>query len=286
VGGKPAGSGVSIESGHPGDLDQLLASRHDNGADFWSTTDGRIGRERPISTLTALLVLSELRVPNTHEALAGAAQVVMSAVTPDGRVRVAPQASIYPCHTAMAAAALCRNGYASDPRTQSTLTALTGSRFGDGGWRCNKFSYGHGPETDASNPGATLFALDAFRCADLHDGARDLDAAVETLLRHWTVRAPTGPCHFGIGTRFLQVEYPFLRYNLFYYVYVLSFYENAKKDPRFAHAFTMLQQKLDDRGQLVVERPHRHLETLHLCRKGAPSQAATERYQEIITNIE
>jgi hypothetical protein len=29
----------------------------------------------------------------------------------------------------------------------------------------------------------------------------------------------------------MQIEYPFLRYNLFYYVYVLSFYERAKGTP-------------------------------------------------------
>ena len=29
----------------------------------------------------------------------------------------------------------------------------------------------------------------------------------------------------------MQIEYPFVRYNLFYYVYVLSFYERAKGDP-------------------------------------------------------
>jgi hypothetical protein len=57
-----------------------------------------------------------------------------------------------------------------------------------------------------------------------------LEPAVETLLHHWTVRVPTGPCQFGIGTLFLQVEYPFLRYNLFFYVYVLSFYAEARKD--------------------------------------------------------
>jgi hypothetical protein len=44
-----------------------------------------------------------------------------------------------------------------------------------------------------------------------------LDRAVDFLLEHWTIRKPIGPCHYGIGTLFMQVEYPFRNYNLFIY---------------------------------------------------------------------
>lgn len=268
------------------DLDMLLETRHDNGADFWATRDGRIGIERPISTLTALLIMSDLKVSKSHEALQGAAELVLHAIRDDGRVRIAPKGSIFPCHTALAAAALCRNGYAGDQRVQSILEHLLSSRFEDGGWRCSKFFFGRGPETNFSNPGVTLVALDAFRCAGMNEGSHELDRAVETLLDHWTVRVPTGPCHFGMGTLFMQIEYPFLRYNLFYYTYVLSFYPRARKDKRFMEAFTSLRKKLDDQERVVVERPNRKLENFQICRKGEPSDAATERYHEIVKNME
>lgn len=268
------------------DLDMILASRHDNGADFWATPDGRIGIESPISTLTALLIMSDLKVPKSHEALQGAAELVLSAIRDDGRVRISPKGSIYPCHTALAAAALCRNGYAGDLRVRAVLEYLLSSRFEDGGWRCNKFIFGRGPETNFSNPGVTLFALDAFRCAGMNEGTQDLDRAVETLLDHWIVRVPTGPCHYGMGTLFMQVEYPFLRYNLFYYTYVLSFYLKARGDERFKEAFTTLSKKLDGQNRLIIERPNRKLDKLNICRKGEPSEAATERYFEIVKNME
>ena len=120
----------------------------------------------------------------------------------------------------------------------------------------------------------------------MHDGTRDLDRAVETLLNHWTVRVPTGPCHYGMGTLFMQVEYPFLRYNLFYYVYVLSFYQQACQDARFQEAFAALTQKLDSNNRLIVEHPHRKLDNLDICKKGAPSEDATERYLEIVNNVQ
>lgn len=267
------------------DLTQILATRYDNGADFWATPDGRIGVGGPFSTLETLLILSDLQTPRSHEALMGAAELVLNACGEDGRVHVAPKGSIYPCHTALAAAALCRNGYVNDQRVKSMLHYLLTNRFSDGGWRCNKFSNGRGSETNYSNPGVTLWALDAFRCAGMNDGSNDLNQAVETLLHHWTVRVPTGPCHFGIGTLFMQVEYPLLRYNLFYYIYVLSFYPMARKDERFKEAFKMLTEKLDDQDRLIVERPNRKLEKLQICRKGQPSEAATARYREIVANM-
>jgi len=82
------------------------------------------------------------------------------------------------------------------------------------------------------------------------------------------------------------VEYPFLRYNLFNYVYVLSFYDRAKEDRRLLEALRALQSKLDSRGQVVVERPHRKLAGLHMCRKGCPSELATSRYREILKHLQ
>lgn len=277
-----------------GDLERLLASRKANGADFWATPDGRLGIEQPISTLTALLLLSELGVPQDHEALQGAVRLVLGAIGDDGRARIAPKGTLYPCQTAIAAAALCRNGFGDDPRTQAALAYLLTDRYDDGGWRCKKFFYGRGPETEHSNPGVTLFALDAFRCVGWASGAPnsagipvpDLDRAVETLLAHWRIRTPIGPCHYGMGTLFMQTEFPFLRYNLFFYVYVLSFYPHARKDPRFREALAALAAKLDGEGRMVVERPSRKLREYSICREGLPSDAATVRYREILANME
>lgn len=63
-----------------------------------------------------------------------------------------------------------------------------------------KFSYGHGPETEFSDPFPTLVALDAFRYTAWINDRQELDKAVEFLLCHWTTKLPLGPCHYGIGT--------------------------------------------------------------------------------------
>ncbi len=266
------------------DLAMILDKRHQHDADFFATADGRWGKGSPFSTFDGALLLTEIGVKRSDPVMKGIADTLFAAQRDDGRFRPAPKGAIYPCHTANAARALAWLGHARDRRMGVTFEYLLGAIHDDGGWRCATCKLGKSKETDTSNPGVTLAALDAFRSTK-HANADDrLDGAVTTLLDHWRVRRPTGPCHFGIGSRFLQVEFPFLRYNLFFWVYVLSHYDAAREDERFLEALELLESKLDD-GRVVVENPNRRLAKLELCKKGAPSAAATKRYHEILRNL-
>ena len=267
------------------DVDTILKKRHQFGADFWATPDGRIGKGSPFSTRDCLLMLIELGVPLSDPLLVGATELAFGLWREDGRFRSFLRGTIYPCHTIGTARMLCCLGHAGDERLKRTFRYLLDSQHSDGGWRCKKFSFGRGPETEYSNPGPTLEALDAFRFSDFPNRETRLDRAVEFLLYHWEVKIPLGPCHFGIGTLFNKVEYPFLRYNLFYYVYVLSFYNRAKNDPRFREALDSLASKLSD-GKIVIENCNRKLRGLGFCQPGVPSELATRRYLEIESNLE
>ena len=270
---------------HRSDIDAILAKRHDNGGDFWASADNRIYVGSPFSTLSSLLMLHELGLKPSHEAVKGGLDLVWNAWRDDGRIRLAPKAPLYPCYTAEAARVLCRFGYSQDKRLQRTAASFLESAHATGGWRCQFTKFGKGPETECANPGATLFTLDFFRLLQRGKVGPEIERAVESLLDHWDVRKPIGPCHYGIGTLFMQVEFPFLRYNLFFFVYVLSFYHRAKGDDRFRDALKALESKLDESGRVVVERPHRALTSLDFCKKGQPSDPATARYKEILGNL-
>ncbi len=265
-------------------IEAVLAKRHDNGGDYWATADGRLAVGSPFSTLEALQIFHELGVGPGHEAVRGALDLLLAAWRPDGRYRLAPSGTLYPCHTANVARVLARFGYVDDERVRASLAHLLEAQYQDGGWRCNKFAFGRGPETEFSNPGVTLFVLDAFRFTPGYAQNPALEAAVDTLLEHWTVRRPIGPCQFGIGTLFMQVEYPFLRYNLFSYVYVLSYYPRARRDVRFQAALAALAEKLTNEGRIVIERPNRKLAKLKGFERGQPSGPATRRVDEIMAN--
>ena len=266
------------------DVEAILARRHDNGADYWATSDRKLAKGGPFSTLGAARLLVELGVDPADPVMAATIELIWSTWREDGRFKLSPAGAIYPCQTAHAASTLVHLGCAADPRMAKTFDHLLATQFGDGGWRCNKFSYGRGPETEFSNPGPTLTVLDAFRFSGLANHSHALDRAVEFLLAHWVSRVLLGPCHYGIGSLFLQVGYPFADYNLFVWVHVLSHYDRATADPRFAEALTVLESKIVD-GHIVPERVNRGLATLEFCRKGAPSKLATLRYREVLANV-
>lgn len=276
----------AIQDKYQKDIEAVLARRYDNGGDYWASADGRLAVGSPFSTLESLQILHELDVGADHKAVRGALDLILSSWREDGRYQLAPSGTLYPCYTSNAARILCSYGFADDQRVQKSLAYLLENSHDDGGWRCNRFAFGRGPETEFSNPGVTMFVLDAFRYTDQIDNNPVLDRAVETLLDHWTVRKPQGPCHFGIGTLFMQIEYPFLRYNLFSYVYVLSFYKRAHKDKRFREAFEALSSKQDVENRLIVERPNSKLARLDAFTKGQGSELATIRYREITINLQ
>lgn len=275
---------MAIEKQYQSDIEAILAKRYDNGWDFWTTPDKRLSKGGPFSTLESALLLLELGMEPSDPLLNDVADLIFSTWREDGRFKLYPKGAIYPCQTIHAANVLCHLGYATDSRLQKTFRHLFDIQYSDGGWRCNKFSFGRGPETEFSNPFPTLTALNAFRFTSFLNKERLLDKAVEFLLEHWTIRQPLGPCHYGIGTLFMRTEYPFGNYNLFIYVYVLSFYNKAKEDGRFHEALSTLQSKLVD-GRIIVERVNRKLSGFAFCKKGEPSELGTKRYNEILKNL-
>lgn len=274
-----------LQKAYTSDIELILSHRYDLGADFWTTPDKRLLKGSPFSTLGSAMLLLELGMDAQHEVLQAVAELIFSTWQQDGRYRLAPTGAVYPCQTAHAANVLAHLGYASDPRMQKTFAHLLEIQYHDGGWRCNKFSFGRGVETESSNPFPTLTVLDAFRFRAHDQEQTVLNRAVQFLLGHWESRLPLGPCHYGMGTRFMQVEYPFGNYNLFLYVYVLSFYAQARKDARFLEALRCLEQKCSE-GQIVVERIHRQLAGLTCCKKGQASTLATARFDEIKRNLQ
>ncbi len=275
---------MDSDRAYQADIDIILSHRNDNGADLWATADKNLLKGAPFTTLESAQFLLELGMSADDPVLQQTAELIFSLWRDDGRFKTSPRGGIYPCHTALALNLLCRMGYAQDERLQRTFSYFLKTQEADGGWKCNKYSFGRGEETEYSTPVTTLIALDAFRSTPLVNTDPRLDEAVNFLLEHWLIRKPISPCHYGIGTLFMQIEYPFRGYNLFYYLYVLSFYDFAKRDARFLDAFGVLSSKLVD-GKIPVERAVPKLAKLSFCRKGQTSELATLRYNEILKNL-
>jgi hypothetical protein len=267
------------------DIAIIMSKIHQNGGDFWATKDNGIGKGSPFSTRDVAIILHELGYKKKDAIIQDIAKLIFNTWHDDGRFKIYPTGAIYPCHTIGAARVLCYLGYSKDERLKKTFEHLIEIQQDDGGWKCNKFSFGRGPETNHSNPGPTLEALDAFRHTELVNPDSRLDKAADFLLWHWEIKKPVGPCMYGIGTLFMKTEFPFFRYNLFYFCYVLSFYKKARNDKRFKEALKALQTKLKDE-KIIIENPNRQLSNMNFCRKGQSSELATIRYNELINNLE
>ncbi len=266
------------------DIKTILSHQADNGSELWTTVDNKLLKGAPFSALESPLYLLELGMKADDPLLEKSKQLIFDTWREDGRFKTAPKGAMYPCHTALALRVLMNLGAKRDERCLKTIDFFINSQEKDGGWKCNKYSFGRGAETLYSTPMTTLTVLDCFRHLNISEYKETTDSAVEFLLNHWDIKRPIGPCHHGIGSLFHQVEYPFRGYNIFYYVYVLSFYPSAIKDHRFNEVLQVLEEKTVD-GQIVVERVVPKLAKLNFCRKGEKSKSATARYNELLTNV-
>lgn len=266
------------------DINEIVSHRYDNGFDYWTTSDKRLLKGAPFTTLESPLYLLEAGMSPKEPLMQETADLIFEAWKEDGRFKVSPTGAMYPCQTAFALKTLCYLSYAGENRMKRTFEYFLETQEKDGGWKCNKYSFGRGPETNCSTPMTTLAVLDSFRHSGYINSDERLDKAVDFLLSHWLTRKPIGPCHHGIGTLFMQIEYPFRTYNLFYYIYVLSFYKYARKDIRFKDAFNIFVSKTED-NMIRVERVVPKLRKLSFCKKGQLSEKAAIRYNEILNNL-
>lgn len=265
------------------DIQRILDQRHHLGWDYWTTADHRLNNGGVFSLMSSLMLLKELDYPK-DELINAALDLIWSAQRSDGRFKLSPQGSLYPCQTINAFSVLMAWGEGSDPRLGKTIDYLITTQEKAGGWRCLKFSYGKGPETLHANPGPTLSALLAFAKVPGWTMRSELTPSVMFLLDHWESKIPWGPCHYGMGTLFHQIEYPFQTYNLLSYVVGLSFYPVAHNDPRFLEAYATLKNQLKD-GQIVVMRTHPKLADFEFCRKDKVSEIATQHLVTIQHNL-
>lgn len=264
------------------EISAIIARHEENGGPFWSRADGDIHAPSGFSTIDVLNAIGQLggRV-RSDTVLKDAVRFVMTYQNEDGSFSYAKRKSKLPCMTARLLAGFGRLGVRPTGAIDKAFSWLMSSQAADGGWRCATVKPGASPETDASNPGTTLYVLDAMlsRRKGPEEAAR-LNRGVAFLLNHWETRAPLGPCTFGIGSRFMKSEFPFRRYNLFYYVHVLAHYDVALDDPRFREALKALEGHVEG-GRMVIDAPHRAWRGTVAAPRGQPSEPATLLWKEI-----
>jgi len=68
---------MTIANQHKHDIEAILAKRYDNGGDYWASKDGRLAVGHPFSTLTCVLMLTELGLELSNDVLKGATELIL-----------------------------------------------------------------------------------------------------------------------------------------------------------------------------------------------------------------
>ena len=234
----------------------IINKQQINGGPFWSRDDGNIYCPIGFSTIDVLNVLGDFGVRyKNNEIVEQSINYIFQLYDDKSKLfKYGPKSSKLPCITAKILSIMKRLEV-NDERIEGCYGKFLETQQKDGGWRCATVKIGKSPQTDASNPGTTLYVLDAFRYRNISKNDMvSTNRAVDFLLRHWETRIPLGPCGFGIGSTFMKTEYPFIRYNIFYYLNVLSYYAVARADRRFREAMEELKKKVTTTG-IRVENP-------------------------------
>lgn len=179
-------------------IEYLLKNINSNGGQYWSHSDGSVYNPIGFSSIEILSVIGDV-LQSSSANYAEFAEVkealsfLLSYYNPAGKMFCfSPAKRMLHCVSAKITAVLQKFRVHSDCFNSVYSEMLTTQRD-DGGWRCPTVKIGRSPETDASNPGTTLYVLDAFR---LYWMRSDIDGITEKYRRNckgeWTFCCPIG----------------------------------------------------------------------------------------------
>ena len=65
---------MAVAKQYQGDVNAILKRRRDNGDDFWSTPDGKIGKGSPFATVDCAIMLPDLGMKRSDPVFKGTAE--------------------------------------------------------------------------------------------------------------------------------------------------------------------------------------------------------------------
>lgn len=141
----------------------------------------------------------------------------------------------YFCMSSIIISSLARMGYRDDPRVLKYVRLAMDSRSLDGGWHC------YGDLDIESCPMDNLNVLMLLGQYEQYRSSASLKRAIDLLLEHWRVRANLHG--FGVGRRFMSLQYPAVKYGILRVLDVLSFFPYAAAAPDFESMLDFVHNK-------------------------------------------
>jgi hypothetical protein len=219
---------------------QALVSRlKDSAAGIPAIKSGRVHYTEAGKAYWDLFFLADIGFSVSDLGLEKEAEEIFRFQSSDGSFTIPPNVrDNYFCMSSILLSSLARMGYRDDPRLAKYVRLVMGSPSNDGGWHCYDDL-----EVECC-PMANLNVLMLLGQYESYRQSPALRGALDLLLGHWRERANLHG--FGVGRRFMSLQYPAVKYGILRVLDVLSLFPYAVASPDFASMLDYVHNKAVD----------------------------------------
>lgn len=207
---------------------------------------GKVSCEEAGSACWDLFFLADIGLTINDLELKWEMEELFSLQSPDGTfITEKGMEPDYFCLSAILLSSVAKMGYRDDSRLNKYLQVILDSQRLDGGWHCNE-SYAVGQELQdvASCPMDNLNVLMLLGQYEKYRKDARFNGGIDLLLKHWEKRDEKWRVDgFGIGERFMSLEYPAIKYGILRVLDVLSLFPYAVESKGFQSMLDFVHQK-------------------------------------------
>ena len=170
--------------------------------------------------------------------------------------------------SAILVSSVARMGYRDDPRLKKYIQSILASQVPGGGWDCYDGGMGY---LDAC-PMDNLNILMLLGQYEQYINNSGLNGAIDLLLEHWESREHL--YGFGIGRRFMSLQYPAVKYGILRVLDVLSLFPYAVNSQSFQSMLAFVHRKASG-GKYYAESTDAAYSGFDFSQKEQPSRWLT-----------
>jgi hypothetical protein len=224
-------------------IQKLIARLKDGTAGIPAIRSGRVHYTEAGKAYWDLFFLADIGFSVSDLGLEEEAKEIFRFQSPDGSFTIPPNVrDNYFCMSSILLSSLAKMGYRDDPRIEKYMRLVLGSRSYDGGWHCYDDEFAK--VEIGSCPMANLNVLMLLGQYERNRQNPALKGAIDLLLEHWRERANLHG--FGVGRRFMSLQYPAVKYGILRVLDVLSLFPYAVASPDFASMLDYVHNKAVD----------------------------------------
>jgi len=193
-----------------------------------------------------LFFLADIGLTASDLELSREIEEIFSLQLPDGAfITEMGMESDYFCLSAIVLSSVARMGYRDDERLNKYLQLILDSQRLDSGWHCEEnYAIGHQLQNRQSCPMDNLNVLMLLGQYEEYRNDPRFNGSIDLLLEHWERRDEKWrPDGFGIGRRFMSLEYPAIKYGILRVLDVLSLFPYAIGSKSFQSMLDFVHRK-------------------------------------------